>query len=185
MRLKRTDKNFTVRQKADRQIHYAGQWKKYTESTVNLSAKEKQDVLRQSGYSGVKVREQAYRNPDGGGGEARYDDRKVYRAGYGNDNGNGNGNGSVDGGTFVALGNIHVKQLRHLEDREPAFQDSHFPVDGQSSRHKARHQVQSPRPSAFHENTIKTKGTVIHRKQEAQDINRYTCLLYTSDAADD
>lgn len=149
MRIKRTDKNFTARKKADRQIHYAGQGKKYTESTVNLSAKEKQDALRHSGHSGGKVQGQTYRNPDGGGGEAS-----------------------------AMQGNTHVKQPRHLEDQEPAFQDSHFPVDGQSSQHKARHQVQHqvqrPRPSAFHENTIKTKETVIHRKREAPDINRHT-----------
>lgn len=149
MRIKRTDKNFTARKKADRQIHYAGQGKKYTESTVNLSAREKQDALRHSGHSGGKAQGQTYRNPDGGGGEAS-----------------------------AMQENTHVKQLRHLEDREPAFQDSHFPVDGQSSQHKARHQVQHQvqpsRPSAFHENTIKTKETVIHRKQEAPNINRHT-----------
>ena len=149
MRIKRTDKNFTVRQKADRQIHYAGQGKKHMENNVNLSAKEKQDALRHNGHSGGKVQGQTYRNPDGGGGEAS-----------------------------AMQGNTHAKQLRHLEDQEPAFQDSHFPVDGQSSQHKARHQVQHqvqpPRPSAFHENTIKTKETVIHKKQEAPDINRHT-----------
>lgn len=148
MRIKRTDKNFTAKKKADRQIHYAGQGKEYTKNTVNLSAKEKQDALRHSGHSRGKVQGRTYRNPDGGGGEAS-----------------------------AMQGNTHVKQLRHLEDQEPAFQDSHFPVDGQSSQHRARHQVQHqvqpPRPSAFHENTIKTKETVIHRKQEAPDINRH------------
>lgn len=178
MRIKRTDKNFTARKKADRRIHYAGQGKKYTESTVNLSAREKQDALRQNGHSGVRIQGQTYGSPDGGGGEARYDDIKMYRAGYGNDNCNGNGNGSVGGGTFAAPGNIHVKQPQHLENREPAFQDSHFPVDGQSSQHKARHQVlyqiQPPHPSAYHENNIKVKETIIHRKQEVPDINRHT-----------
>ena len=46
MRIKRTDKNFTVRQKADRKIHYAGQGKKYTENTVSFSPKEKLDALK-------------------------------------------------------------------------------------------------------------------------------------------
>ena len=181
MRIKRTDKNFTARQKADRRIHYAGQGKKYTESTVNLSAREKQDALRQNGHSGVRIQGQTYGSPDGGGGEARYDDIKMYQAGYGNDNCNGNGNGSVGGGTFAAPGNIHVKQPQHLENREPAFQDSHFPVDSQSSQHKARHQVlyqiQPPHPSAYHENNIKIKETIIHRKQEAPDINRHTGIF--------
>ena len=48
MRIKRTDKNFTAKKKADRRIHYAGQGKKYTKNTVNLSAKEKQE----QGYRG-------------------------------------------------------------------------------------------------------------------------------------
>ena len=77
MRIKRTDKNFTAKKKADRRIHYAGQGKKYTKNTVNLSAKEKQDALRQSGYSGARVQGQTYRNSDGGGGEAHYDDINV------------------------------------------------------------------------------------------------------------
>ena len=178
MRIKRTDKNFTAKKKADRRIHYAGQGKKYTKNTVNLSAREKQDAFRQSGHSGVRIQGQTYGSPDGGGGEVRYDDIKMCRAGYGNDNCNGNGNGSVGGGTFAAPGNIHVKQPQHLENREPAFQDSHFPVDGQSSQHKARHQVlyqiQPPHPSAYHENNIKVKETIIHRKQEVPDINRHT-----------
>lgn len=46
MRIKRTDGNFTVRQKADRKIHYAGQGKKHTGSTAK-SRLEKQDALLQ------------------------------------------------------------------------------------------------------------------------------------------
>ena len=53
MRIKRTDKNFTVRQKADRKIHYAGQGKKYTENTASFSPKEKQDALRQNNLPGA------------------------------------------------------------------------------------------------------------------------------------
>lgn len=49
MRIKRTDTNFTVRRVADRQIHYAGQEKKHTKNTMDLSTKQKQDALRQ-GY---------------------------------------------------------------------------------------------------------------------------------------
>lgn len=46
MRIKRTDGNFTVRQRADRKIHYAGQGKKHTGSMAK-SRPEKQDALRQ------------------------------------------------------------------------------------------------------------------------------------------
>ena len=53
MRIKRTDRDFTVRQKADRKIHYAGQGKKCTENTANFSVKEKQDALRQKNLSGA------------------------------------------------------------------------------------------------------------------------------------
>ncbi len=176
MRIKRTDKNFTAKKKADRQIHYAGQGKKYTKGTVNLSAREKQDALRHSGHSGGKAQGQTYRSPDSGGGEVRYDDIKMCWADYGN--GNDNGNGSVGGGASVVRGNTHVKQPQHLEYSESAFQNSHFHVVGQSIQHKARHQVQHqvqpPRPSAYHENTIKTKETVIHRGQEIPAINRHT-----------
>lgn len=145
MRIKRTDKNFTAKKKADRQIHYAGQGKEYTKNTVNLSAKEKQDALWHSGHLGGKVQGRTYRNPDGGGGEAS-----------------------------AMQGNTHVKQLRHLEDQEPAFQDSHFQSSQYKARHQVQHQVQPPRPFAYHENTIKTKETVIHRRQEIPAINRHT-----------
>ncbi len=47
MRIKRTDKDFIVRQKAGRKIHYAGQGKKYTENTAHFSPEEKQGALRQ------------------------------------------------------------------------------------------------------------------------------------------
>ena len=53
MRINRTDTNFTVRRVADRQIHYAGQEKKHTKNTMNLSTKEKQDALRQGYGKGI------------------------------------------------------------------------------------------------------------------------------------
>ena len=183
MRIKRTDKSFTAKKKADRQIHYAGQGKKHTESTVNLSAREKQDALRHSGHSGGKVQGRTYGSLGGSGSEARYDDIKMCRAGYGNDNGNGKGNGSAD--RFSGMpGNTHVRKRQypaHQEQegktgaenllyQEQKFQDKR-PANGS---HSDQHQVQPPRPSAFHVNTIKTKETVIHRKQEAPDINRHT-----------
>ena len=188
MRIKRTDKNFTAKKKADRRIHYAGQGKKYTKSTVNLSARKKQDALRQNGHSGVRIQRQTYGSPDGGGGEARYDDIKIYQAGYGNDNCNGNGNEILGGGTSVVPGNIHVKRPQypaHQEQvfqvraqnpsyREQDFQNSPLYTNCQSSQHQPQHQAQLHRPSTYHENTIKTRKPVIHRKQEEPDINRHT-----------
>lgn len=179
MRIKRTDKNFTVRQKADRRIHYAGQGKKYTKNTVSLSAKEKQDALRQSGYSGERVKGQTYRSPDGGGGEVHYDDIKMYWAGYGNDS--GNSNGIVGGGASVVPGNIHAKRPQYPAHQEQVFQvgaqdfqNRQPPTNSQSSQHRTQHQVQPHRPSAYHENTIKTKDTVIHRKPESPGIKKHT-----------
>lgn len=52
MRIKRTDKNFTVRKKGERQIRYAGK-KKSTGNTADFSPKEKQDMLRQKELSVV------------------------------------------------------------------------------------------------------------------------------------
>ena len=186
MRIKRTDKNFTAKKKADRRIHYAGQGKKYTKNTVNLSAKEKQDALRQSGYSGARVQGQTYRNSDGGGGEAHYDDIKMCRTDYGSSN--GDGSGGVGGGASVAPGNIHAKKPQYREYQEQAvragahnllyreldFQDKRLANGSQADQHQTRHQVQPHHPSAYHENTIKTKDTVIHRRSEAPGINRHT-----------
>ena len=186
MRIKRTDKNFTAKKKEDRRIHYAGQGKKYTKNTVNLSAKEKQDALRQSGYSGARVQGQTYRNPDGGGGEAHYDDIKMCRTDYGNSN--RDGSGGVGGGASVAPGNIHAKKPQYRAYQEQAvkvgahnllyreldFQDKRPANGSQTDQHQTRHQVQPHHPSAYHENTIKTKDTVIHRRPEAPGINRHT-----------
>lgn len=184
MRIKRTDKNFTARKKADRQIHYAGRGKKYTESIVNLSAKEKQDMIRHSGHSGGRVQGQTYSSPDGGGGEIHYDDIKTYRSDYGNDS--GNGNRTVDKFSGM-LGNIHVRKPQYpayqeqgtkAEEREFLYREQKFqgkrPANGsQTDQYQTQHQVQPYRPSAYHENTIKTKDTVIHRKPEAPGIKRH------------
>ena len=58
MRIKRTDKNFTVRKKGERQIRYAGK-KKSTENAAGFSLKEKQDMLRQKELPGVGTGGQA------------------------------------------------------------------------------------------------------------------------------
>lgn len=185
MRIKRTDKNFTVKKKADRRIHHAGQGKKYTKSTVNLSAGEKQDALRQSRHSGVRIQGQTYGSPDGGGGEVHYDDIKTYRTDYGNNNGNDNGTADRFSGM---PGNIHVRKRQypaHQEQdgktgaenllyQEQKFQDKRSANGSQTGQYQTQHQVQPHRPSAYHENTIKTKDTIIHRKPETPGIKKHT-----------
>ena len=74
MRIKRADKNFTVRKKGERQIHYAGK-KKSTENAAGFSTKEKQDMLRQKELPGGGAGRQAAQiqrscDSDSGRGEA-------------------------------------------------------------------------------------------------------------------
>lgn len=104
MRIKRTDKNFTVRQKADRKIHYAGQGKKYTENTANFSPKEKQDVLRQKNILGSGEGIQAQSSIGGNIGNSGADNiAKSYQQEHGNVSGNKVRDYSVPG-------NLHVKR---------------------------------------------------------------------------
>ena len=117
MRIKRTDRDFTVRQKAGRKIHYAGQGKKYTENTANFSPKEKQDALRQKNLPGAGTGIQGQSNAIRGTGNFRSDDI------------------------------VDSYQQEHGE--QPAG-------NGQ--------QIQ--RPSTHHENTIKAKEPVLHRKAD-------------------
>lgn len=171
MRIKRTDKNFTVRQKADRKIHYAGQGKKYTENTANFSPKEKQDALRQKNLlgagTGIQVRTQIQRQPNAGRDEGVFladDTAKSYQQEHGNSAGGRNGSKCGD---LAVFGNLHVKRpLRKywkesvLNQEQPA--GSRQPE--QQQHQNQGHQVQ--RPSAYHENTIKTKEPVLHRKED-------------------
>ena len=117
MRIKRTDRDFAVRQKADRKIHYAGQGKKYTENTANFSPKEKQDALRQKNI------------PEAGTG-IRGQSSAIW--GIGN---------------FRSDGTVESYQQEHGE--QPAGNGQHI-----------------QRPSAYHENTIKAKEPVLHRKAD-------------------
>ena len=109
MRIKRTDNNFTVRQKADRKIHYAGQGKKYRENTVGFSPKEKQDALRQKNLSGagtgIQSKTQIQRQSNAG--RDADDTAKSCHQEYGN--GTGGRNGSKCGELSV-FGNLHVKR---------------------------------------------------------------------------
>ena len=167
MRIKRTDNNFTVRQKADRKIHYAGQGKKYRENTVGFSPKEKQDALRQKDLSGagtgIQSKTQIQRQSNAG--RDADDTAKSCHQEHGN--GTGGRNGSKCGELSV-FGNLHVKRPLQkyrkesvLNQEQPA--GSRQPEQQQYQRNQV-HQAQ--RPSAYHENTIKTKEPALHRKSD-------------------
>ncbi len=155
MRIKRTDKSFTVRQKADRKIHYAGQGKKYTENTVNFSPKEKQDALQKNNLpgAGTGMRRQSNTGRDIGNFGAD-NTAKSYQQ----EQGNGNGNRGRD---YTALGNLHIK--RPLQ----GYQKESVPYREQPAGNcQPEQQQQIQRPSAYHESTIKTKEPVLHRKSD-------------------
>ena len=114
MRIKRTDKNFTVRQKADRKIHYAGQGKKYTGNTASFSPKDKQDALRQKNLSGagtgIQAKTQIQRQSNAGRNAGDFfadDTAKSYQQEHGNSAGGRNGSKCGDLSVF---GNLHVKR---------------------------------------------------------------------------
>ena len=156
MRIKRTDKNFTVRKKEERQIHYAGK-KKYTENATGFLPKEKQDMLRQKELSGVGAGRQAAQlqrscNSDIGREE-------VYTGGTGDLY--RQGKNSVSGNrSLAASGILHVKEQPHVYQQEPGF-ERRLPTAGESP-----YRQQTQRPSSYHENIIKTKETVLHRKAD-------------------
>ena len=158
MRIKRTDKNFTVRKKEERQIHYAGK-KKSTENTAGFSPKEKQDMLRQKELPGGGAGRQATQiqkayDSDSGRGE-------VYAGGTGNFYRKEQGKNSASGSRSLAeSGILHVKKQPHVYQQEPVF-DRKLPSAGESP-----YRQQTQRPSAYHETIIKTKETVLHRKAD-------------------
>ena len=160
MRIKRTDRDFTVRQKADRKIHYAGQGKKYTENTANFSPKEKQDAVRQKNLPGAGTGIRAQRQSDSSRniGNSRADNTvESYQQEYGNTAGGSNGSKS---GNPAVFGNLHVR--RPIQKYRTEF----TPYGEQSSGSGQSEQQQIQRPSAYHENTIKTKESVLHRKSD-------------------
>ncbi|MDE7130988.1 MAG: hypothetical protein K2O65_04210, partial [Lachnospiraceae bacterium] len=154
MRIKRMDRDFTVRQKADRKIHYAGQGKKYTENTANFSPKEKQDAVRQKNLPGTGTGIQAQRqsNPGRNIGNSGADNTvESYQQEYGNTVGGSNGRKN---GNQAVFGNLHVKRpLQEYRTESITY-----------GKHQQGQQIQ--RPSAYHENTIKTKESVLHRKAD-------------------
>ena len=157
MRIKRTDKSFTVRQKADRKIHFGGQGKKYTDNTVNFSPKEKQDALRQNNLpgagKGTQTQIQRFSNSGRDIGNLGVDDTlKSYQQ----EHGNGSGNRCRD---YTVLGNLHIKRPLQGYRKESALHREQPAGNGQPEQ-----QIQ--RPSAYNESTIKTKDPVLHRKSD-------------------
>lgn len=167
MRIKRADKDFTVRQKAGRKIHYAGQGRKYIENAVNFSPKEKQDALRQKNLpgagTGIQTKTQIQRQSNFGR-DAGYFFADDTAKSYQQEQGNGSGNRNRD---YTALGNLHVKRPLQGYQKESVPHGEHLSGNGQPEQqyqHQGQQQVQ--RPSAYHENTIKTKEPVFHRKSD-------------------
>ncbi len=158
MRIKRADKNFTVRKKGERQIHYAGK-KKSTENAAGFSTKEKQDMLRQKELPGGGAGRQAAQiqrscDSDSGRGEA-------YAGGTGDLYQQEQGKNSVSGSrSLAASGILHVKEQPQAYRQEPVF-DRKLPTAEESPFRQ-----ETQRPSSYHETIIKTKETVLHRKAD-------------------
>ena len=164
MRIKRTDQNFTVRQKADRKIHYAGQGKKYTENTAHFSPEEKQGALRQKNIpgagTGIQSKTQIQRQTNTG--RDADDTAKSYHQEYGNIVGGRNGSKFGDP---AVLGNLHVK--RPLQEyRKESAPNGEQPARGRQLKQQYQGE-QIRRPSSYHETAIKTKEPVLHRKTDA------------------
>lgn len=158
MRIKRADKNFTVRKKGERQIHYAGK-KKSTENAAGFSTKEKQDMLRQKELPGGGAGRQAAQiqrscDSDSGRGEA-------YAGGTGDLYQQEQGKNSVSGSrSLAASGILHVKEQPQAYRQESVF-DRKLPTAEESPFRQ-----ETQRPSSYHETIIKTKETVLHRKAD-------------------
>ncbi len=173
MRIKRTDKNFTVRQKADRKIHYAGQGKKYTGNTASFSPKDKQDALRQKNLSGagtgIQAKTQIQRQSNAGRNAGDFfadDTAKSYQQEHGNSAGGRNGSKCGDLSVF---GNLHVKRPLQKYRKESVLNQEQTAGNRQPEQQQYQNQNQGhlvQRPSAYHENTIKTKEPVLHRKED-------------------
>ena len=158
MRIKRADKNFTVRKKGERQIRYAGK-KKSTENAAGFSTKEKQDMLRQKELPGGGAGRQAAQiqrscDSDSGRGEA-------YAGGTGDLYQQEQGKNSVSGSrSLAASGILHVKEQPQAYRQESVF-DRKLPTAEESPFRQ-----ETQRPSSYHETIIKTKETVLHRKAD-------------------
>ena len=166
MRIKRTDKNFTVRQKADRKIHYARQGKKYTENTASFSPKDKQDALRQKNLlgagTGTQSKMQIQRQSNAG--RDADDTAKSCHQEYGNSTGGSNGSKC---GELSVFGNLHVNRSLQNYQRKSVLNQEQPAGSRQPEQQQHQNQGQQvQRPSAYHENTIKTKEPALHRKED-------------------
>ena len=137
MRIKRTDNNFTVRQKAGRKIHYAGQGKKYTENTASFSPKDKQDALRQKNLSGagtgIQVGTQIQRQSNAG--RDADDTAKSCQQEHGNSAGGRNGSKC---GELAVFGNLHVKRPLQKYRKESGMNQEQPAGNRQPERHQHR-----------------------------------------------
>ena len=166
MRIKRTDNNFTVRQKAGRKIHYAGQGKKYTGNTANFSPKDKQDVLRQKNLSGAGTGTQSKTQiqRQSNAGRDADDTAKSCQQEYGNSTGGSNGSKC---GELSVFGNLHVNRSLQNYQRKSVLNQEQPAGSRQPEQQQHQNQGQQvQRPSAYHENTIKTKEPALHRKED-------------------
>ena len=174
MRIKRTDRDFTVRRKADRKIHYAGQGKKYTENTVSFSPKEKLDALKQKNFPGAGIgimgqtQVQKHTGVNGNTDFETSDTVKSYQQEYGSSTG---GRIRNRGGDLAVYGNLHVRKPFQKYRKESAPYDKKS--DGNSQAQQSQHsegnqqiQQEIQKPSAYHETAIKTKEPVLHRKTD-------------------
>ena len=165
MRIKRTDKDFTVRQKAGRKIHYAGQGKKYTGNTTNFSPEEKQGALRQKNnpVAGTGIQSRAQVQIQSNTGREADDTAKSYHQEYGNIVGGRNGS---EFGDPAVLGNLHVKRPLQEYRKEPV-QNEKPPAGNRQLSQRQYLGEQIHRPSSYHETAIKTKEPALHRKSDA------------------
>ena len=174
MRIKRTDRDFTVRRKADRKIHYAGQGKKYTENTVSFSPKEKLDALKQKNFPGAGIgimgqtQVQKHTGVNGNTDFETSDTVKSYQQEYGSSTG---GRIRNRGGDLAVYGNLHVRKPFQKYRKESAPYDKGSDGNSQAQQHQhseGNQQIQQEiqTPSAYHENAIKTKEPVLHRKED-------------------
>lgn len=164
MRIKRTDKGFSVRQKADRKINYAGQGKKYTEHATNFSAKEKQDALRQKSFFRAGTGVQAQKQFDVSVGSKDFTADDTAKS-YQHENGDCTYGRRNKSGDYAVSGNLHVKKLLP-KYRKESVSENNQQTGSISPEQCQRKEEQVRRPSSYHENTIKIRETVIHRKEK-------------------
>ena len=94
----------------------------------------------------------------------------ALRQRYGKGNGNRNGD-------FTTSGTLHVKGQHQLYRKEQALPENQSLGEGNSQQY----QQQVNRPSAYRENTIKTKEPILHRKADTPFSIRETDAVSLKD----